>query len=161
MTGRHLAAVSRPLETVSEVMPSYVSAALRLKGDELLALVYDYHASWSPTTRALTLVPREEWVARFRALVGPEGHKFKRHPGPGHVITLWRGTQREEHKTGLSWTPKRTYAQAFASVVPDGQVWRIDSVPLSAVLYYDPDELPTVAPELLIDTTGLDIVRES
>jgi hypothetical protein len=124
-------------------------------------LAIDYHGYFTRGigARPLVAASRDEWVARFRAMVGPEGFKFPGWPGPGYVIRLWRGTQREEHKDGLSWTASRSIAAQFASMGEGpGQVWRIDSVPMQAVLYYEP--VMSLLNEFLIDTTGLDIVRE-
>ncbi|KZE89093.1 NUDIX domain-containing protein [Microbacterium sp. TNHR37B] len=129
--------------------------------DRLALLAYDYHVSIDrpgALVRPLLRATRDEWVARFRAIVGTRGHDFKGRPSDDHVIRLWRGTELEEHRHGLSWTPARTMAIGHA---PNGQLWRIDSVPLNAILYYDPTAPGTIAlPEVLIDTTGLHVVRE-
>ncbi|MET4781854.1 hypothetical protein [Glaciihabitans sp. UYNi722] len=124
-------------------------------------LTVEYHDSFFTRgqTRPLFVASRDEWVARFRDLVGPEGHAFRGRPGPGNVIRLWRGTQHAEHKDGLSWTARKSVASDYASQGDaPGQLWRIDSVPMHAILRYD--GIGRVLSEFLVDTTGLTIVQE-
>lgn len=134
--------------------------------DRMTRVLLDYHYGHGAESRLdppLTRATREEWIARFREIVGPRGYEFEGRPEPGSVIRLWRGTELEEHRDGLSWTPHRETALAFArlSSDPRGQLWRIDNVPLHAILYHQPVWARSLAvPEILIDTTGLSIERE-
>ena len=163
MSGRHLAMPAGSGEATRalhlEADTAGLARARRIFEVDMLAVEYHGHFSRGLDVRPLTAASRDEWVARFRALVGPDGHRFDGWPGPDHVITLWRGTQYPEHRNGLSWTANRAVAVRYAGMGSGaGQVWRIDAVPMSAILYRE-SFLPILS-EFLIDTSGMGIIRD-
>lgn len=111
---------------------------------------------WCNADQPLRLAPVAEWVGRFRALSGfVLGDRIAEHERPAQPARLYRAAAPGDER-GMSWTPFRATAAAYARSIRGGcPVWVAEVTP-AALLAAFPGAIGGAWDEVVIDPAGID-----
>jgi len=139
----------RTVFAVDEPCAAVVMAELLRSGRLAPAVAVEFVArAWDATPWPMAVLPRERWVALFRA--AGYTHEFEPAAAPEEPLWLFRGSD-EAGAEGMCWTSNLDVALWFAARFDEGWVWRARVEPWRLLAFM----AETYEDQHVIDTTDL------